>query len=406
MHQQVDPARLYAVNGLQFLPFNTLYQLAAEPDLQHAARALLIPDLLGYWLTGRRGRRGDQRLHHRPARRPHRRLGAGAGRGAGPARRAAARRRRGRAGPRPVSAEVARRARDRPASCCVTTVGSHDTASAVVGVPADRPALRLHLLRHLGPGRRRAGRAGADRGQPAGELHQRARRRRHHPLPAQRHGAVAAVGVDPLRGTCAAHDVDLHDVLDAAAGLPPRARGSTRTTRRSCRPGDMPARIAEACRDAGRAGAAEPGRRSSGASSTASPPRSPSRSSRPSGCPGSRSRSCTSSAAARRTRCSASSPPTPAGARWSPGPVEATALGNLLVQARTHGVLSRRPAGPARADPRHRGADPLRAAHRLTGSASLANLCRLARRAGRLAGRRWIERNGGCPGPGLSGSWS
>ena len=53
MHQQVDPARLYAVNGLQVISFNTLYQLAAEPDLQHARRALLIPDLLGYWLTGR-----------------------------------------------------------------------------------------------------------------------------------------------------------------------------------------------------------------------------------------------------------------------------------------------------------------------------------------------------------------
>ena len=29
-----------------------------------------------------------------------------------------------------------------------------------------------------------------------------------------------------------------------------------------------------------------------------------------------------------------------AGGRWSAGPVEATALGNLLVQARTHGVLT------------------------------------------------------------------
>ena len=53
VHQQVDPARLYAVNGLQVISINTVYQLAAEPDLQHAARALMIPDLLGYWLTGR-----------------------------------------------------------------------------------------------------------------------------------------------------------------------------------------------------------------------------------------------------------------------------------------------------------------------------------------------------------------
>ena len=52
VHAKLDPARLYGVTGLQFLPFNTLYQLAAEPALD-GRRALLVPDLLGYWLTGR-----------------------------------------------------------------------------------------------------------------------------------------------------------------------------------------------------------------------------------------------------------------------------------------------------------------------------------------------------------------
>ncbi|MGG5752184.1 rhamnulokinase [Zafaria sp. Z1313] len=52
VHARVPPAELYAVNGLQFLPFNTLYQLAAEPEL-HGLTALLIPDLLAYRLTGR-----------------------------------------------------------------------------------------------------------------------------------------------------------------------------------------------------------------------------------------------------------------------------------------------------------------------------------------------------------------
>ena len=28
VHAKVEPAALYAVSGLQFLPFNTLYQLA------------------------------------------------------------------------------------------------------------------------------------------------------------------------------------------------------------------------------------------------------------------------------------------------------------------------------------------------------------------------------------------
>lgn len=49
----VDPAALYQRNGLQFLPFNTVYQLAADPWLELADRVLLVPDLLGYWLTGR-----------------------------------------------------------------------------------------------------------------------------------------------------------------------------------------------------------------------------------------------------------------------------------------------------------------------------------------------------------------
>ncbi|MCS5717528.1 rhamnulokinase [Herbiconiux sp. CPCC 205763] len=54
-HTIVGPAELYAANGLQFLPFNTLYQLAAEQiagSLVPAQSMLLIPDLIGYWLTG------------------------------------------------------------------------------------------------------------------------------------------------------------------------------------------------------------------------------------------------------------------------------------------------------------------------------------------------------------------
>jgi rhamnulokinase len=43
---------LYQVSGVQFLPFNTVYQLLAEPSLDRAATLLLIPDLLTHWLTG------------------------------------------------------------------------------------------------------------------------------------------------------------------------------------------------------------------------------------------------------------------------------------------------------------------------------------------------------------------
>ncbi|BDV32044.1 rhamnulokinase [Microbacterium terricola] len=54
VHARMPHAELFERNGLQFLPFNTLYQLAAEPHelLQFADTALLIPDLVGYWLTG------------------------------------------------------------------------------------------------------------------------------------------------------------------------------------------------------------------------------------------------------------------------------------------------------------------------------------------------------------------
>lgn len=45
---------LYDITGIQLLPINTLFQLVAS-DLRDAADTmLLIPDLLGYWLTGER----------------------------------------------------------------------------------------------------------------------------------------------------------------------------------------------------------------------------------------------------------------------------------------------------------------------------------------------------------------
>ena len=56
-HALVGPAELYAANGLQFLPFNTLYQLAADGlagSLGAADAMLLVPDLLNFWLTGER----------------------------------------------------------------------------------------------------------------------------------------------------------------------------------------------------------------------------------------------------------------------------------------------------------------------------------------------------------------
>jgi rhamnulokinase len=140
VHAVVPFADLYRRNGLQFLPFNTLYQLAAEGDaLCLADGMLLIPDLVGWLLTGARAaertnasttglldvttRAWDRELIERlgvPASilpeliDPGTRLG----------------------GLLPhVAAELGGQA-------SVVAVGSHDTASAVVAVPmrADRSA--------------------------------------------------------------------------------------------------------------------------------------------------------------------------------------------------------------------------------------------------------------------------
>jgi rhamnulokinase len=47
--------RLYQLNGLQVLPLNTIFQLAAAkdtPQFTAAETLLLVPDLMTYWLTG------------------------------------------------------------------------------------------------------------------------------------------------------------------------------------------------------------------------------------------------------------------------------------------------------------------------------------------------------------------
>ncbi|WP_328989432.1 rhamnulokinase [Kribbella sp. NBC_01245] len=49
----ISADELYAITGLQHLPFNTIYQLLAEgPQIKRASTLLMIPDLLNFWLTG------------------------------------------------------------------------------------------------------------------------------------------------------------------------------------------------------------------------------------------------------------------------------------------------------------------------------------------------------------------
>lgn len=56
VHRVVSPSDLYQANGIQQLPFNTVYQLwadAATGALDGIDTFLLIPDLINFWLTGR-----------------------------------------------------------------------------------------------------------------------------------------------------------------------------------------------------------------------------------------------------------------------------------------------------------------------------------------------------------------
>lgn len=141
VHRRIDAADLYRINGLQQIPINTVYQLEAARGssvLDSAATLLLIPDLLIYWLTGEVGAEVTNASttglydagQHRWSRRLVDQLGIrgdllpplrSTGTPAGGLRREA-------------GAETGM------PGLAVTAVASHDTASAVAAVPADDDA--------------------------------------------------------------------------------------------------------------------------------------------------------------------------------------------------------------------------------------------------------------------------
>ena len=132
----------YQATGIQQLPFNTIYQLAAAqgtPQFALAHTVLLIPDLITYWLTGEAGAEvtnasttglldvtarswavplmtaaGIPRGLFPPLRQPGSHIGG-------------------------VRGDVREQA-GLPGALPVIAVGSHDTASAVAAVPAGGPA--------------------------------------------------------------------------------------------------------------------------------------------------------------------------------------------------------------------------------------------------------------------------
>ena len=141
VRERIGAARLYRIAGLQHLPFNTLYQLAAEagaPEPAAADRMLLIPDLLTYWLTGTVGAEvtnaSTTGLYDTRADAWSAELTKAVGIRAEllpPLRRPG--------DPCGTLLPQAAAATGLPPDTPVTAVASHDTASAVVAVPADRP---------------------------------------------------------------------------------------------------------------------------------------------------------------------------------------------------------------------------------------------------------------------------
>jgi len=138
VHERVAASDLYASTGLQHLPFNTVFQLAEDAAAGRLADIdsfLLVPDLLNFWLTGRShaertnasttglynatsgewddaliARAGLPRAIFAPL------VDAGVSLGA-------------------LTADAA--ARTGLPNLTITTVGSHDTASAIVAIPAE-----------------------------------------------------------------------------------------------------------------------------------------------------------------------------------------------------------------------------------------------------------------------------
>ena len=318
VHAVVSPAELYAVNGLQFLPFNTLYQLAAEqgtPRWDNARTVLLIPDLLGYWLTGEIGaewtnatttglvdaasRAWSSDLAERldipqsllpPLRQPGDRLGT-------------------------LLPSVVE-ATGLPASTPVVAVGSHDTASAVAAVPAagDRFAYISSGTWSL---------VGVELPAPVlSEASRVANFTNEGGVDGTTRYLRNVMGLWLLNECLrtwerAGSPTDLARLLVAAATCPTEVRSSTPTTPCSSRPGTCrpgsPTRAdgpASRCR--------RTGPRSYAASSTAWPRSTLARSTTAAGSPGGTSTRCTSSVAVQTTPCCAASPRGQRSCPWSP----------------------------------------------------------------------------------------
>ncbi|WP_326560059.1 rhamnulokinase [Micromonospora sp. NBC_01796] len=251
--------RLYRVTGLQLLPFNTLFQLTAAlgtPALAAAHRMLLVPDLLSYWLTGVAGSEvtnaSTTQLLDVRTREWSTELIEQAGLPArifGPLRR-----------PGDHAGELLPEVGEAIGATWpvpVITVGSHDTASAVVAVPAegDRFAFISCGTWSL---------VGLELTEP---VLSGASRRANFSNEAGVDGTIRylrnVMGLwllqESLRAWRAAGlDVELTDLLAEAARRPALAAVIDPDDPEFLPPGDMPARITEACVRLGQPAPADP----------------------------------------------------------------------------------------------------------------------------------------------------
>ena len=248
----VSAQEMYQATGIQQLPFNTVYQLAAAqgaPQFSLARTVLLIPDLITYWLTGEAGaevtnasttglldvtarswavplmeRAGIAPGLFPPLRQPGSRIGD-------------------------VRADVGEQA-GLPGPVPVTAVGSHDTASAVAAVPAGGPAFA-----YISCGTWSL--AGVELGRP---ILTEASRTANFTNEAGVDGTVRylrnVMGLWLLQEsirTWAARGMaaGLDGLLAGAGRVPPLRAVIDPDEPVFLAPGDMPARIADACRESG-----------------------------------------------------------------------------------------------------------------------------------------------------------
>ncbi|MGW4214485.1 rhamnulokinase [Lentzea sp. NPDC004789] len=243
---------LYATTGLQQLPFNTLYQLVSEQDgprLPHAATMLMVPDLLANWLTGQIGAEHTNASTTQLYDVRTRAWAGGLADAVGVPRALFPPLRSAGDMIGPLLPEVADEF-GLP-TLPVIAVGSHDTASAVVGVPAEAGANFAYI-------------SSGTWSLVGVELD----------APVLSDAAMAAnftneVGVDGkirfLRNVMGlwvlseavrtwrarGHEVDLPDLLAQAAEVPPLRAVVDINAPEFFPPGDMPARIEDSCRATG-----------------------------------------------------------------------------------------------------------------------------------------------------------